>query len=98
MTEQLSPQKIIKIMEACVFELELSPAEKRLFTINYNHSLTVEDECFCTNVNYSSKEYVCSRCNSLTDEPKCKQHSYQDMPICVHCGEHLPELAPPQEE
>lgn len=45
MANNFSPQMIIKMMEASVFDLELSPAEKRLFTINYNKALTIEDEC-----------------------------------------------------
>ena len=27
--------------------------------------------------------------NTTEDEPEC-EHSYQDMPVCVHCGKHLP--------
>ena len=35
-----------------------------------NKTNTVEDECFCTHVNYSSKEYVCSKCLTTEDEPE----------------------------
>ena len=91
MITQLSAEYVIKLIKSSVFDLELSPAEKRLFTINYNQAisttLTVEDEVCLEHSGFPVEG--CAGCgDTVEDEPQDDYtKTLEQKLIDIECGE-----------